>query len=264
MVINKKYELQFNFFVCSWIDVEWRKGSWDWEMRLSNKQMEVKSIFGNVGGYISGPTSNGMTQDTSDRESAQIRRYHLVICLPRCHGNTIATSHWLNLWERCRLNRYKVAGRRSSVRLYILFTWPYFWFMFKKKNQRTSSSCFGEQVLVVHVRDSFVVNESVATDPSPNAHQWAPTPALNSLWPFQTQLSIRCVVFSESTIREYCRDHVVGRQMIQLLVCSRRKWTGGFFILAWHFLRVRDSVRLMVKAWESRQGRDCWQPWITH
>ena len=47
-------------------------------MRLSNKQMEVKSIFGNVGGYISGPTSNGMTQDTSDRESAQIRRYHLV------------------------------------------------------------------------------------------------------------------------------------------------------------------------------------------
>ena len=127
-------------------------------------------------------------------------------------------------------------------------------------NQRTSSSCFGEQVLVVHVRDSFVVNESVATDPSPNAHQWAPTPALNSLWPFQTQLSIRCVVFSESTIREYCRDHVVGRQMIQLLVCSRRKWTGGFFILAWHFLRVRDSVRLMVKAWESRQGRDCWQP----
>ncbi|CAL8383973.1 unnamed protein product [Arctogadus glacialis] len=33
-----------------------------------------------------------------------------------------------------------------------------------KKNQRTSSSCFGEPVLVVHVRDSFVVNESVATD----------------------------------------------------------------------------------------------------
>ena len=32
-----------------------------------------------------------------DRESAQIRRYHLVICLPRCHENTIATSHWLNL-----------------------------------------------------------------------------------------------------------------------------------------------------------------------
>ena len=45
MVINKKYELQFNFFVCSWIDVEWSKDSWDWEMRLSNKQMEVKSIF---------------------------------------------------------------------------------------------------------------------------------------------------------------------------------------------------------------------------
>ena len=158
----------------------------------------------------------------------------------------------------------EVAGRRSSVRLYILFTWPYVWFMLKKKNQRTSSSCFGEPVLVVHVRDSLVVNGSVATDPSPNAHQWAPTPALNSLWPFQTQLSIMCVVFSESTIREYCRDHVVGRQMLQLLVCSRRKWTGGFFILAWHFLRVRDSVRLMVKAWESRQGRDCWQPWITH
>ena len=60
-------------------------------------------------------------------------RYHLVLCLPRCHCNTIATSHWLNLWERCRLNRYKVAGRRSSVRLYILFTWPYFCFMLKKK-----------------------------------------------------------------------------------------------------------------------------------
>ena len=28
----------------------------------------------NVGGYMSGPTSNGMTQDTSDRESAHIRR----------------------------------------------------------------------------------------------------------------------------------------------------------------------------------------------
>ena len=142
MVINKKYELQFNFFVCSWIDVEWRKGSWDWEMRLSNKQMEVKSIFGNVGGYISGPTSNGMTQDTSDRESAQIRRYHLVICLPRCHGNTIATSHWLNLWQRCRLNRYKVAGRRSSVRLYILFTWPYFCFMLKKKESKNQFFLF--------------------------------------------------------------------------------------------------------------------------
>ena len=38
--------------------------------------------------------------------------------------------------------------------------------MLKKKNQRTSSSCFGEPVLVVHVRDSFVVNESVATDSS--------------------------------------------------------------------------------------------------
>ena len=110
MVINKKYELQFNFFVCSWIDVEWSKDSWDWEMRLSNKQMEVKSIFGNVGGYISGPTSNGMTQDTSDRESAHIQRYRLVICLPRCHCNTIATSHWLNLWERCRLNQYKSRG----------------------------------------------------------------------------------------------------------------------------------------------------------
>ena len=36
-------------------------------MRLSNKQMEVKSIFGNVGGYISGPTSNGMTQDTTEK-----------------------------------------------------------------------------------------------------------------------------------------------------------------------------------------------------
>jgi hypothetical protein len=129
MVINKKYEQQFNFFVCSWIDVEWSKDSWDWEMRSSNKQMEVKSIFGSVGGYISGPTSNSMTQDTSDRESAQIRRYHIVICLPRCHGNTNATSHWLNLWERWRLNRYKVAGRRSSVRLYILFTWSYFCFM---------------------------------------------------------------------------------------------------------------------------------------
>ena len=69
MVINKKYELQFNFFVCSWIDVKWSKDSGDWEMRLSNKQMEVKSIFGNVGGYMSGPTSNGMTQDPSDRES---------------------------------------------------------------------------------------------------------------------------------------------------------------------------------------------------
>ena len=41
--------------------------------------------------------SNGMTQDTSDRESAHIRRYRLVIGLPRCHSNTIATSHWLNL-----------------------------------------------------------------------------------------------------------------------------------------------------------------------
>ena len=38
--------------------------------------------------------------------------------------------------------------------------------MLKKNNQRTSSSCFREPVLVVHVRDSFVVNESVATDSS--------------------------------------------------------------------------------------------------
>ena len=154
--------------------------------------------------------------------------------------------------------------RRRETKLcsfvYFIYVTIFLFYVKKKENQRTSSSCFGEQVIVVHVRDSLVVNGSVATDPSPNAHQWAPTPALNSLWPFQTQLSIRCVVFSESTIREYCRDHVVGRQMIQLLVCSRRKWTGGFFILAWHFLRVRDSVRLMVKAWESRQGRDCWQP----
>ena len=103
-------------------------------MRLSNKQMEVKSIFGNVEGYISGSTSNGMTQDTSDRESAHIRRYR--------HGNTIATSHWLNLWERCRLNRYKVAGRRSSVRLYILFTRPYFCFMLKKKESKNQFFLF--------------------------------------------------------------------------------------------------------------------------
>ena len=116
-------------------------------MRLSNKQMEVKSIFGNVGGYMSGPTSNGMTQDTSDRESAQIRRYHLVICLPRCHGNTIATSHWLNLWERCRLNRYKVAGRRSSVRLYILFMWPYFCYMLKKRIKEPVLLLLGNQFL---------------------------------------------------------------------------------------------------------------------
>ena len=91
---------------------------------------------------MSGPTSNGMAQDASDRESAQFRRYNLVICLPRCHGNTIATSHWLNLWERCRLYRYKVAGRRSSVRLYILFTWPYFCFMLKKKESKNQFFLF--------------------------------------------------------------------------------------------------------------------------
>ena len=76
-------------------------------------------------------------------------------------------SHWLNLWERFRLNQwYKVAGRQSSVSLYILFTWPYICFMLKNNNNPWISSLLWESVLVVHLRDLFVVNESFGTDAS--------------------------------------------------------------------------------------------------
>ena len=93
-------------------------------------------------------------------------RYHLVICLPRCHSNTIATSHWLNLWERCRLNQYKSRGDEALFVCIFYLRDHIFVLCLKKKNQRTSSSCFGEPVLVVHDQDLFVVNESVATDSS--------------------------------------------------------------------------------------------------
>ena len=38
--------------------------------------------------------------------------------------------------------------------------------MLKEKESKNQFSCFGEPVLVVHLRDLFVVNESVATDSS--------------------------------------------------------------------------------------------------
>ena len=52
-------------------------------MRLSNKcvypinSLQVKSIFGNVGGYMSGPTSNGMALKTRQTEKA---RNFVVAC----------------------------------------------------------------------------------------------------------------------------------------------------------------------------------------
>ena len=69
----------------------------------------------------------------------------LIICLPTCHGNVIATCcSTLIGWivERFRLNQYKVAGRRISVRLYILLTWPYFCYMVLGISSRRSPSGF--------------------------------------------------------------------------------------------------------------------------
>ena len=63
----------------------------------------------------------------------------------------------------------KVAGRQSSVRLNILFTWPYFFYIFKKKNL---FSCFGNQFSSFTFQDSFVLTESFATDPSLVPDHW--------------------------------------------------------------------------------------------
>ena len=94
-------------------------------------------------------------------------------------------------WERFRLNQYKVAGRRSSVRLHILFTWPYFCFMLKKNmNQNNELSCFGNQFssFTLGIR-SMWTNRSRPTHPYWGEAVTHPPPPLST-----TKISVPLII----------------------------------------------------------------------
>ena len=61
----------------------------------------------------------------------------------------------LKCWERFRLNQYKVEGRRSSV-VFVISVTIFLFYVLKKE----SVLLFWESVLVVHLRDPFVLTES--------------------------------------------------------------------------------------------------------